>query len=94
MRLGFQFIRYTGLRRKDAVEITTAADHGGMTLQEKFETPPVTTLFNRSGRPWTADGFSASFNKQRARHDLAPTIHGLRKNAATDWIIYQNQRPD
>lgn len=64
------------------------------TLREKFETPPVTILFNRSGRPWIADGFSASFNKQRAKHDQAPTIHGLRKNAATDWIIFQHQRSD
>ena len=124
MRLGFQFIRYTGLRRKDAVEITTTADHGEhlvwrtsksrrrhellvpilpqlrpvmaelATLRGGFETPPMTILFNQRGLPWTPDGFSASFNKHRAKHELTPTIHGLRKNAATDWIIYQNQRPD
>ena len=128
LRLAAMFIRYTGLRRKDAVEIEAAAQIGDYlvwrasksrrrkkgeagnmaipilpqlrpvlaelaVLRAKLAASPTTLLFNSRGRPWTPDGFSASFNKHRARHQISATIHGLRKNAATDWIIYQREHP-
>lgn len=123
-RLRFLFIRYTGLRRKDGVEIETTADHGEHLIwrssksrrrhemlipvlpqlrpvmaalavrRESFKTPPPTIIFGARGKPLTPDGFSAMFNRQREAHGIEPTMHDLRKNAATDWIIYQNERPD
>ena len=53
----------------------------------------MTILFNSRGTPWSADGLSASFNKHRAAHAIEPTLHGLRKTAATDWIIHQTRNP-
>ena len=125
LRLAMLFIRWTGVRRKDAAEMTVEAMQYGehlvwassksrrrhellipilpelrpvlaelAVLRQSFEAPPPTILFSSRGTPWTVNGLSASFNKHRVKHDIEPSIHGLRKTAATDWIIHQTKRPD
>jgi hypothetical protein len=62
-------------------------------MRRAFAASPATMLFNSRGESWTPDGLSASFNKHRAAHGLEPSLHGLRKTAATDWIIHQTRHP-
>ncbi len=46
----------------------------------------TTILFNGRGRPWTASGFSASFDKRRRALGIAKTMHDLRGTAATAFM--------
>lgn len=60
---------------------------------------PTTILFSSYGRPWTAEGFSTSFDRHRAKINLGPkdngpTIHDMRKTCATNMIILQHSFPD
>ena len=58
---------------------------------------PMTVLFNSRGQPWTADGLSTSFYRHRdkaIKSDDLPTIHDLRKTAATNMVIMQQHFPD
>jgi len=64
----------------------------------RFDLAQTTVLVNSRGMPWTADGFSTSFNRQRAAvglgsADNGPTIHDGRKTAATNAVILQQRYP-
>jgi integrase len=57
----------------------------------------MTVLFNSRGQPWTADGLSTSFYRHRdiaLESENLPTIHDLRKTAATNMVILQQRFPD
>lgn len=61
----------------------------------KFETESMTILVNTRGHSWT-DAFKASFYKHRRKIDLGenpPSIHDLRKTAATFMVIQQHRYP-
>lgn len=64
----------------------------------KFDAEPLTVLFNSYGKPWTEDGLSSSFYGHRdtvfADKEDRPSIHDLRKTAATNMVILQKQFPD
>ena len=65
--------------------------------RETFKVTPVTILFNSFGSSWTEDGFSTSFYRHRAECGLTknpPSIHDLRKTAATQMVILQKSYPD
>jgi len=54
-------------------------------------------VFNSRGKPWTADRLSTSFYRHRDKSlegDDLPTIHDLRKTAATNMVIMQQRFPD
>lgn len=58
---------------------------------------PMTVLFNSRGHPWTPDGLSTSFYRHRDKvlsGDAKPSIHDLRKTAATNMVIQQHRYPD
>ena len=55
---------------------------------------PTTLLFSSRGTPWTADGLKSSFYRIRDRAVEAedkPTIHDLRKTAATHMVVLQQK---
>jgi hypothetical protein len=65
-------------------------------LAKKWKRPvePITLLFNSYGSPWTPDGLSTSFYRHRdkvLKGKDRPTIHHLRKNAATNMVIFQHK---
>ncbi|MBO6689525.1 MAG: hypothetical protein JJ931_04305 [Henriciella sp.] len=63
----------------------------------KLNVTPTTLLFNTYGKPWTADGLSSSFYRHRAtamEGDDLPSIHDLRKTAATNMVVTQQRFPD
>ncbi len=65
--------------------------------RESFKVMPMTILFNSYGKPWTEDGFSTSFYRHREECGLTknpPSIHDLRKTAATQMVILQKTYPD
>ena len=65
--------------------------------REAFKVVPLTILYNSYGKPWTEDGFSTSFYRHRAECGLKknpPTIHDLRKTAATQMVVLQKSYPD
>lgn len=58
---------------------------------------PTTLLFNSYGKPWTSDGLASSFYRQRRTAisgDDLPSIHDLRKTAATNMVLTQQRFPD
>ena len=63
-----------------------------------FDAEPLTVLFNSYGKPWTEDGLSSSFYGHRdtvfADTNDRPSIHDLRKTAATNMVILQKHFPD
>lgn len=69
------------------------------TRRKKLKASPTTLLFNSKGRPWSKDGsgLATSFYKIRDRvfeHTTdRPTIHDLRKTAATRMVILQKRYP-
>ena len=68
-------------------------------LAKKWKRPvePITLLFNSFGSPWTPDGLSTSFYRHRdkvLKGKDRPTIHHLRKNAATNMVIFQHNYPE
>ena len=68
-------------------------------LAKKWKRPvePITLLFNSYGSPWTPDGLSTSFYRHRdkvLKGKDRPTIHHLRKNAATNMVIFQHKYPE
>lgn len=44
-------------------------------------------LFNSQGKPWTADGLSASTQRQRVKRGVKKTMHRLRGNAVLSLAI-------
>lgn len=46
----------------------------------------TTILFNSHGQPWTARGFSASFNKRKVEVGIEKHLHDLRGTAATEFM--------
>lgn len=57
----------------------------------------MTVLFNSRGHPWTEDGSSSSFYRHRnacGLTDNPPSIHDLRKTAATSMVILQQSYPN
>ncbi|MEM6554458.1 MAG: tyrosine-type recombinase/integrase [Pseudomonadota bacterium] len=63
----------------------------------KLKAAPTTLLFNSYGKPWTADGLASSFYRQRRGSmsgDGLPSIHDLRKTAATNMVLTQQRFPD
>ena len=63
----------------------------------KLKAEPLTVLFNSRGLPWTPDGLATSFYRHRddvLSADDKPTIHHLRKTAATNMVIQQHRYPD
>jgi integrase len=64
--------------------------------REKLGAKPATLLFNSWGRPWTADGLKTSFYRHReaALSGDKPSIHDLRKTAATNMVILQKTFPE
>lgn len=66
------------------------------TKRETFKVAPMTLLFNTRGRSWTADGLATEFYRHRKsalKSDEPPTIHDLRKTAATQMVILQQRFP-
>lgn len=67
--------------------------------RKKLKASPTTLLFNSKGKPWSKEGsgLATSFYKVRDRvlKDPAdrPTIHDLRKTAATRMVILQKRYP-
>lgn len=58
-------------------------------LQEyrsQFPVQPMTMVFNSSGRPWSADGFSSSFRKAKKRCNVDKRLHDIRGTACTNFI--------
>ncbi|MEH6409275.1 MAG: hypothetical protein V7741_02025 [Hyphomonas sp.] len=64
----------------------------------KLKASPVTLLFNSRSKPWTPDGVSTSFYRIRDRVFAGtadgPSIHDLRKTAATHMVILQKSHPE
>lgn len=63
----------------------------------KLKAAPTTLLFNSYGKPWTSDGLASSFYRQRRiaiTGDDLPSIHDLRKTAATNMVLTQQCFPD
>jgi hypothetical protein len=46
----------------------------------------VTILTNSEGRPWTADGFKASWGKHKPEAATGLVFHGLRKSAVVTLL--------
>jgi hypothetical protein len=116
--LGIQFMRLSGLRRGDAIEIPLSADKGQWLewktsksgRKAEVVVPIVrelrsvldagkrhraehhngvkatTILFNSRGQPWTASGFSTSFDKRKAALGIDKHLHDLRGTAATVFM--------
>lgn len=66
------------------------------TKRNQFDQLSTTLLFNSRGSSWTVDGFSSSFYRHRSKCDLGdnpPSIHDLRKTAATRMVILQKSFP-
>lgn len=67
-------------------------------VRSALPTPPTTVLFSSRGRPWTAEGFGTVFDRHRDRiglgaKDKGPSLHDLRKTAATHMVILQHRFP-
>ncbi len=62
----------------------------------KFDVQATTILVRSNGRPWSSEAYGKAFDRHRSKiglgpNDNGPTIHDLRKTAATHMVILQNQ---